>query len=119
MIYLALHLCLVRFVDAPAGVSIASEETERNVAMLLAVAVDVLHTQRDDFRTRHASELSGHAVSTEGDRADGSGTADNRNLARGDGPIEREDSVVAPELRSSTPEIPVSGIEMSNVPAPP
>ena len=84
-----LNLLLVRFVNDAIAIGIGRQETKRNVAMWLAVAVDVLHTQRDDFRTRHASQLRGHAVTTEGDRTNRGGTADNRNLARGDRPHRR------------------------------
>ena len=47
MIQLALHLGLVRLIDQPIGVSIASEEAKRDVAIWQAVAIDVLHTQND------------------------------------------------------------------------
>ena len=60
LVFVGVNLLLVRFVDDAIAIDIGREETKRNVAMLLAVAVDVLHPQRDDFRTRHPSHLSGH-----------------------------------------------------------
>src|SRR5439155_10389097 len=55
---------LVRSVDDAIAVHIGREETKQNVAILLAVAVDVLHSQRDYFRTGHASQLGGHGVTS-------------------------------------------------------
>src|ERR1043166_6872389 len=53
--FVGANLLLVRSVNDATAIHIGREEAKRNVAMLLAVAVDVLDSQRDDFRAGHTS----------------------------------------------------------------
>ena len=61
--------------------------------MQLAVAIDILHTQRDHFGTGHSSQLRNHAVTTEGDRSNRGSTAEDRNLTGSNRSVEGEDRI--------------------------
>src|SRR6476619_1839459 len=82
---------LIGLVHFATAVDVGGQEAKRDVAMLLAVAVNVLDPQRDHFCTGHSSQLCGHTVTTEGNRTNRSGPTDIQNLSGSDCLIEVED----------------------------
>ena len=59
-----LTLCLSGRSTLRLAIDIGGQEAERNVAMLLAIAVDVLYPQGYYLRAGHPSQLCGHAVTS-------------------------------------------------------
>ena len=67
---LSLDKSLIWFAHNAIAIGVCDQEAERDIAMGLTVAVDILCVESYNFSTGHSSKLRRHAIATESDGSD-------------------------------------------------